>query len=404
MTGFFPARVGIHTALNSDATANERQGQVNFLNLSIPTVTEHFQKAGYLVGHYGKWHLGATKKPVAPPPTAYGIDSAVTFNSNDPDHQLGNESAPYWAGMSSTLIIDNALKLIAEAKAQNKPFYLNLWFHIAHAKLDPTPEQLAVYANVCRLAATNQTHCPHQIYWSSQTETDGQVGRLMAALRSNNMYNNTFSVFTTDNGPEDVMVYHNAQGTTGPWRGRKRSLYEGGHRVPFIAHWPGQIQAGRVDHSVIGGVDWFPTAAAMAGIPLTEDEKAKIDGEDMSPTFLKDKGSLPMNREKMLFWEWRYGVAGHCWNQAPHLAVRNGTWKFMMNNDGTRHELYNMTYGRGQENFELQNLAPLYPDVANSLMTELAAWLKSLPKGPAFTSNNFGCGSQPMPAYSISNP
>eukprot|EP00117_Sycon_ciliatum_P034493 scpid42067/ scgid26317/ Arylsulfatase A; Cerebroside-sulfatase; Arylsulfatase A component B; Arylsulfatase A component C len=400
MTGLFPARVGIHTALNSNAEANKKEGQVNFLNLSVPTVTEHFQKAGYLVGHYGKWHLGGTKTPPSPAPTSYGIDSAVTFNSNDPAHQLGNESAPYWAGVSSSLIIDNAIKLISEATAQKKPFYLNLWFHIAHAKLDPTPEQLSAFTAECSQEekAVNQTYCPGQIYWASQTDTDTQIGRLMAALKQQGLYNNTLSVFTADNGPEDVMVYHNAQGTTGPWRGRKRSLYEGGHRVPFIGHWPARISAGRVDHSILGGADWFPTAAQMAGIPLSSGDLQKIDGEDMSAAFLNGKGSAPESREKMLFWEWRFNVAGHCWNQAPHLAVRNGTWKFMMNSDGTRHELYEMGNEPGKtQHFELKNVAAANADIVASLSIALSDWLKTLPKGPKFTPNNFGCGTSHMP-------
>ena len=131
-------------------------------------------------------------------------------------------------------------------------------------------------------------------------------------------------------------VYSNALGSTGPFRGRKRSLYEGGTRVPSFALWGGgtpkpTIPTRGIEHTPLSASDWLPTVAAIAGVPLPPG--LKLDGEDMSAVFLRSNtppGHVrrPVERSKMLFWEWRYGVAGTCDNVSPHLAVRDGPWKY----------------------------------------------------------------------------
>lgn len=124
--------------------------------------------------------------------------------------------------------------------------------------LVPTAEQLSVYSydQACRLGAlnSNQTTCAHQIFWSSQHAADAQVGLLLDGLRERHVWTETVIVLSTDNGPEEPMVYTNVVGTTGPLRGRKRSLYDGGVRVPFILAYPGKGRRGVVDHSVVGAV------------------------------------------------------------------------------------------------------------------------------------------------------
>jgi hypothetical protein len=82
MTGRDPARFAIHTALSGDPAANAAEGQANFLEPNVTTITQVMHDNGYSTGHFGKWHLGSA--PGTPEPTAYGIDESCTFNSNDP--------------------------------------------------------------------------------------------------------------------------------------------------------------------------------------------------------------------------------------------------------------------------------------------------------------------------------
>ena len=146
----------------------------------------------------------------------------------------------------------------------------------------------------------------------------------------------TLILFSTDNGPEDVAVYSNAKGSAGPFRGRKRSLYEGGTRVPSFAVFGGgtpkpTIPSHAVEHTPISASDWLPTVLAIAGVAPPAGLLANIDGEDMSRVLLRQATGQrpPVPRTKMLFWEWRFAVAGTCDNAAPNIAVRDGVWKYM---------------------------------------------------------------------------
>ena len=218
-----------------------------------------------------------------PDVTNYGIDAAATFDSNadysnscpplipgcpNPRNTAGapqpcNDS--FWAAHSSSAIVDHTLDHIDTAQQLGKPFYVNAWFHVSHAVLAPTPPQLVPYPfeKVCRLPAiaSNQTTCSQQIFYASQTNGDTQIGRLFKGLESRGLWgptsdNNTLVILSTDNGPEEPRVFPNAVGTTGRLRGRKRSIYDGGIRVPLMMSWPGKFGPSRFEDAPVGAVDW----------------------------------------------------------------------------------------------------------------------------------------------------
>ena len=407
MTGRFPGELGIHSALNSNPSANTEHGNINFLNPATPTITHLLQESGYITGHFGKWHLGATAAPVAaPPPTQYGINMSVTFDSVDPN-QLGNQSDPLWSSQSSAMIVDHAISFMQKAKSDDVPFYLNLWFHVSHASLNPTEKQKKVYApknidSICRIPSTNESTCPQLIYWASQTNADDEIGRLVAMLHTMDLVKGTLLVFTTDNGPEDPSGYLNAAGSAGPFRGQKRSLYEGGHRLPFIAHMPGTIPGNVVDHSTISGADWLPTVAKMAGVSIPASVSSTLDGQDISEVLVSSKTNTP--RQKALLWDWQLNVTGPCWNHAPRMAIRNGSYKLLQNPDGSRLELYNLaalTADKKGEYFESQNLAhqPTMKETVDRLSEEVMSWWKKLPN--TTSSSMAGCEGFPLPHEDI---
>lgn len=406
MTGRFPGELGIHSALFSNNKTNAALGNVNFMDPEIFTVTRLFQENGYLVGHFGKWHLGSTALPPAPSPHVYGINQSATYASFN-DTPIGDrDHDEFWSAKTSTIIIDLALEMMKKAVTEQVPFYMNLWFHISHAGLNPTAEQKEAYGkgkqllnSLCRLPSTNETTCPHLIYWASQTDADTQIGRLFAGLKQNNIDENTLVAFTTDNGPEEPSVYINAVGSAGPFRGQKRSLYEGGHRLPFIVRWPGKVTAGKVDHTTISGADWLPTVAKLAGLSIPSEVQAKLDGEDVSLSFTSK--AIQQEREKPLFWEWRKTMSGPCWHRAPRLAVRNGTWKFLMNPDGSSKELYDLGMKdsvAATQFYEADNLArlPEHEAVVTSLSSMLLDWWSTLPTGPV-AEDYEACQNFPFP-------
>ncbi|NUN97437.1 MAG: sulfatase-like hydrolase/transferase, partial [Candidatus Omnitrophica bacterium] len=235
-----------------------------------------------------------------------------------------------------------------------------------HAYLDPTEKQREPYKNLGGAL---------EIYYGAATDADRQIGRILAKLDELGLAENTVVVFSSDNGPEDITITnasHSGVGSPGPFRGRKRSLYEGGVRVPFIVRWPGKVPAGRVDNaSVVSGVDLLPTFCALAGVPVPE--SLRPDGQDVSAALL----GRPFERRKPLFWEFRSAVAGHVINRSPMLALREGNWKLLMNPDRSRIELYDIP----NETSELNNLADRNPEVVERLAGQLLAWRSELPPG-----------------------
>ena len=170
-------------------------------------------------------------------------------------------------------------------------------------------------------------------------------------------------------------AFSNAVGVQGPFRGCKASLYEGGHRVPFIVSGP-DVPKGRVDHSLLGAVDFLPTVMALAGVGVPPAAAAGLRGVDVSDV-LHGKVNDKIDREKALLWRGGGGPAP-CWNQSPGIAARNGNWKLLLNGDGSRTELYDMDYRKmGRLNgafFEAQDHTGANPDVVAALKAEVMAW------------------------------
>ena len=428
---------------------------------SVDRIKGSGDRAAWKTAHFGKWHLGGTSD--SPVPKAYGLDASATFNSaNNPDAPPLDPTCPsprapppqcnnsYWDATSTGLIVNYTIDFVREAVKEQKPFYVNAWLHMSHATLNPSPDQLAKFdpAQVCRLPADNQTVCPQLIMAASQTSADSDIDRLLHELDAMGVLNDTLIIFSTDNGPEDPHVFVNGAATQGPFRGRKRSLYEGGIRLPLIARWPGRIREGAVDASQMAGVDWLPTAASIAGVPLPAEVLASLDGEDRSAVLLRQgDDTKPMPRNNSILNEWRYGVSGHCWNVSPRLSVKHELYKLLANpptglwaggalaqalglelercqgtvgsdddectgtiealaNATVRLELYelgpNVPGGGGSRDMppEMQNLA-LDPDMKSTveaMLAEALRWFATLPGGPS--SQSADCNAFPFPRQS----
>ena len=367
MTGHFPARHRIHGHI-ADHKRNLARGMPDFLDPDVTTVTDLLKEAGYATGHFGKWHLGSGKD--APTPKAYGIDDHRIWVGNG--NTWDTKGEPGWRAYSTEWAIDETIRFIEEHK--DRPFYVQAWLLDTHARLTPTEEQMEPYKN--HLGAL-------KVYYSAATAADAQIGRLLKRLDELKLADNTVVIFSSDNGPEDIEIRNASEhgvGSAGPFRGRKRSLYEGGIRVPFIVRWPKVTPAGKIDNqSVIAGVDWMPTICALAGMQHHPHlAPGSIDGEDRSAAL---RGHPLTNHVRPLFWEWRFRIFGHVINRSPMLATRFGSWKLLMNPDRSRVELYDLSVDPS----ELRNLADEAPDVVESRAESLLRWHATLPKGPVET-------------------
>jgi len=199
----------------------------------------------------------------------------------------------------------------------------------------------------------------------------------------------TLVLFSSDNGPEDIHIRnagHSGVGSAGPFRGRKRSLYEGGVRVPFIVRWPGQVPAGRIDDvSVVAGCDFLPTVCELAGAEIPKDHA--LDGEDVSDVLLGQSRA----RKGPLLWNWRFSIAGEAFHRSPMLAIRDGDYKLLMNPDKSRIELYDIP----KDQTQLSNIADKHPDMVSRLSERVLTWNKTLPEGP--TDPSAGQANYPWP-------
>jgi arylsulfatase A-like enzyme len=373
LTGLCPSRTRILHALGNELPDWQKEaGMAEYLNPAFATTPRLLKSAGYKTAHIGKWHLGTN--PQAPEVTAYGFDVAKPVLGK-PDFLKGSSRRDAdWRPHSTEKFVDEGIKFIEENR--DKPFYLSLCLLDPHATLTPTPEQMKPYAGPQFNPGEDSGYKGAMaVYYSVVTNIDTQVGRLLARLDEMKLADDTIIIFSSDNGPEDIHVpnaSHSGVGTAGPFRGRKRSLYDGGIRMPFIVRWPGQVPAGKVnDTSVLTAVDLLPTLSAMAGADASGAKN--LDGENVGDIL---RGSN-RQRSKPVMWDWRFTQSGDTINHSPQLAIRDGQWKLLMNRDGGRVELYDLA----KNHIEVDNVASEHPDVVSRLSKRLLDWVKTLPPG-----------------------
>jgi N-acetylgalactosamine-6-sulfatase len=364
MTGNFPARFSIHEAIGALAKNREVQ-QVDWLDPRAVTLPRLLQQAGYVTGHFGKWHLCSGQAGEAPMPAAYGVGEHGLFAGTAPPAAKTIESHHH--------VFDAATAFIRAHK--DGPFYLNLWIHETHLAHMPTEESFKRYAKLGE---------QQRVYSAVVADGDNGIGKVLGALKELGLEQNTLVIFSSDNGPENTGRDKESRGelrggyggyysvgSTGGSRGRKRSLYEGGVRLPFIVRWPGHVPAGNVNKTTsVASVDLLPTMCAAVGVRLPDGYKP--DGENMLPALLGGENQ----RTKPIFWDWRgKDTPADCW---PRWAVRDGDWKLVTDN-GRRAELYHSP----DDWAEARNVAKENPEIVTKLSAELAAWKASLPKEPA---------------------
>ncbi len=379
-TGQYPGRWKIHSYLNSRAN-NKSRGMRDYLDASAPTTAKKLKAAGYATAHFGKWHMGGGRDvDDAPLPTEYGFDETlVAFeglgdrlltNNRNASVKLGRGKISFSNRWEKTeKYTDRAIDFIRRHKDQ--PFYVRLFPNDVHDPHVPLPGSPEKWKSV--------TDNPwEQKFFAVLEELDKQVGRLVEEIDRLGLAERTLIVFTSDNGPTDWPRYYREKGGkppgfTGPFFGRKWSLYEGGIRMPFIVRWKGTIPADVTDESsVMCAIDLSPTLCKIAGVEIPETEK--LDGLDRSGVLL----GKPSAREKPIFWQYGSPHAvlkpGNPKFHSPSFAVRDGDWKLLINPDGSKAQLFNLKNDPG----ETTNLFAQEPERAASLKKQIKAWAKEI--------------------------
>ena len=365
-TGMYPADVGFTTFL-SDRNHNRKAEQVDFLDPEAPSMARIFKDAGYVTGHFGKWHMGGGRDvDDAPAFRNYGFDTHIsTYESPEPDPLL-TATDWIWSDQDSikrwdrtNYFVDKALEFLESNP--DKPCFLNVWPDDVHTPWIP------------RETIEGDSIKPEseKAFRLVLDEYDKQIGRLIEGLERLGIIENTIVIFTSDNG---ALPTFNAE-RSGGFRGSKLSLYEGGTRMPFIISWPEHITPNTIDStSEVHATDLLPSLAALSGISLSDNYEGV--GLNRSEVFL----GMPSLRNKEMYWEYgrneevfRYPPE---YDRSPSLAVRSGSWKFLMDSNGDNQELYNIVLDEKEE----QNVIEDHLEIAAELKKKLTEWWGSLPK------------------------
>jgi arylsulfatase A len=294
LTGRYPIRTGLgHEVIQ----ANDKNG----LPLSEVTIPELLAPLGYTSALIGKWHLGH----VAPhwPPRVHGFDQyyglpyshdmkpLAMFDDRVAGVDYIKRDTVDFAQLTREFT-DGAVKFIDAAKG--KPFFLMVAHTAPHLPLVPHGD--------------HKGHSKAHAYGDVVEELDASVGAVMAALKRNGLDHNTLVIVTSDNGPW-------FEGDTAGLQGRKGGAgFDGGYRVPFIAHWPAQIRGGRTSNAIAMGIDLFPTIAALAG--ASRPTGVEIDGRDIGPVLLR--GAPTPHDHLILF------------NNEDVAGIRTQAWKLVL--------------------------------------------------------------------------
>ena len=384
LTGRHPFRYGIPTANSGHMRTEEL------------TLAELLKKQGYYTGHFGKWHVGTLTQNIKDanrggpegvkhfsPPQNNGFDICFSTESKVPTYDpmikpKGAKAGGHWDAMvdrskgevygtyywnekgeqvtedlegdDSRIIMDRALPFIEQSAKSDNPFFAIIWFHTPHLPVVADAKHRAMYPEAESVLARN--------YYGCVTAMDEQIGRLRKRLRELSVDRNTLITFCSDNGPEGNA---SSPGSAGPFRGRKRSLYEGGVRVPGLIEWPARIEPGATDFPAVTS-DYLPTIIDYLGAVIEDDRP--IDGISLRSVFAgeQDLRSRPIG-----------------FQSRTQASLSADQYKIYRPKDQAPWELYDLL----ADPSEKDDIAGDHPEIIASMARYFESWKKSCARSDA---------------------
>jgi arylsulfatase A len=318
LTGRYPWLAGMPS--NGPSPPSEADDQLDTLTgAGLPakeiTLAKMFRDAGYATAHIGKWHLGSA---VGHRPLDHGFDYSFGFMGGCIDNYT---HFFYWGEASRhdlwennrrvrmpgryfpDLMVEKAKTFIGNHRAE--PFFIYFALNMPHYPYQGEPKWLEHYRNL---------PYPRNLYAAFVSTLDERVQQLVACLEENGLRDRTIIIYQSDNGHSVEERAHFGGGSSGPYRGAKFSVFEGGIRLPAIISWPGHLPQGQVRSQVTHGCDWMPTLAELCGVKLPA---AELNGRSLVSVI--NSATAPSPHDVL---QWRLG------NQ---WAVRHGPWKLLHN-------------------------------------------------------------------------
>ncbi len=377
LTGRHPHRYGIYYANTGHMLPEE---------ITLP---ELLRESGYTTGHFGKWHLGTLTTEVQDanrggpknpqhfaPPQDHGYDVCFVTESKVPTYdpmiapkganktswdpvrkgdptvsygtrywnEKGEEVTENLSGDDSRVMMDRAIPFIQQAVEDEQPFLATIWFHAPHLPVVADRKYGEIYPGL-------KNH-PRN-YYGCISAVDEQVGRLRAKLRELGVAENTMVWFCSDNGPEGN---DKSPGLAGGLKGRKRSLYEGGVRVPGILEWPAVVPAGTETDVPAVTSDYLPTILEVLERPLPGDRP--YDGISLLPVI---RGEVAVRDAPIGF------------QSRKQIAWTGDHYKLYSGDSGKTWELYDLI----QDPEERTNLAAEEPEIVQQMQEAALQWVAS---------------------------
>jgi arylsulfatase A-like enzyme len=352
ISGRYQQRFGLEWPLGS-RPADSIRG----LHPSGRSLPQLLKGNGYATALVGKWHLGWNTEFS---PGAHGFDYFFGFKSGFTDYYqhtdgdggsdlFENDRPVEVPGYMTDLITERSVRFIEQNAP--RPFFIDVAYNAAHWPYQIPDKPSKARDHGRHLGPFDDSTSTRAEYIAVLERADQGVGRILRAIDSLGLKQNTIVIFTNDNGGEWL-----SRNT--PLFQYKGSVWEGGIRVPAIIRWPGHIPAGKVSGQV--GITMDLTASILAATGTPVPAETRLDGINLLPVL---EGRVP-EIERTLFWR----VIG----ASPQRAVRSGDWKLIF--DGTRPMLFNLRADVGERN----NMIGTRTDIARRLQPLLAAWQKDV--------------------------
>ena len=325
LTGRYPDLVGVPGVIRTHLKNNW-----GYLSPQAVLLPQLLKKAGYHSAIVGKWHLGLESPNI---PNEQGFDHFHGFLGDMMDDyynhrrhginymRLNNKHIDP-EGHATDLFTQWAKDYINERVKSKQPFFLYLAYNAPHTPIQPPKD----WFKKVKKREKNISDKRAKLVALIEHMDDG-IGKVIASLKETGLYNNTFIIFTSDNGGQISVGANN-----GPLRAGKGTMYEGGIRVPMCAVWPGKIKAGSRGDRAALTMDLLPTICETAGAGLDYD----IDGRSILPTLL---GKSQPPKDRFLFWVRREGGG---YGGRAFYAARYGDFKLVQNSPFEPLQLYNL--------------------------------------------------------------
>ena len=324
------------------------------------TLAQAVKTAGYVTGHFGKWHLNGVAGPGKPirlddplGPGPFGFDEWFSvsnfFNLNWTFSRKGENVKT--TGDGSDVIVAEALKFIEHSAKQQKPFLAVVWFGSPHGPHVALPEDVRAAGG--------------SAYFGQILAIDRAMGTLRGGLRELGIADNTLVWYCSDNGGWIDPKAPDANGVSGGLRGRKGDMWEGGIRVPAVIEWPARIRRPAVAEMPAGVVDIYPTVADIVGAKVSN-QVEPLDGITLLPLI---DGRMTERPKPMGFWQCLGGASTNsgpsAWNDNRYKLHKRAADKY---------ELYDIPADLS----ETTDLAAGRPEIVGRMKTELETWQQSV--------------------------